>query len=293
MMYDNHNPLPWYGSLNEQAHRRNYAYGEIYALYSPIDRLLPFQLHRKHLASSTWSAKLVSMADGTETDITTYLTGSAGWNVVSGTTKDTIVYSPLTPWSFYIPEGRYYAYLTDGVNEWYSEVFTCVNYLAQYIRVEWRSIYDQPIEDGAILYESAGVPFFNVLYFAAELGKPEYNFEEEGENRDGYFFVEKQVSNKSYKFFINAPEYLCDCLRLVRMADYVKVTDAYGNEYKCDTFLMTPTWGETGSLARVTIEFTTGTIVAKKVGLGFHDTGDFNADFNNDYTNIPIEEEEE
>lgn len=283
-MYDNHNPLPWYSSLEEQAHRRNYAYGEIYPLYSPYDRLLPFQLTRRHLTTTpNWNATLVSMADGTQTDITQYVTGSAGFMIVEGSAQDTIVYSPLTGWSWSMPEGRYYAVLTDGQNVWYSEVFTAVNYLKDYLRISWRCMYDQPVGNGAILYDSLPMPYNNVLYFATELGKPEYNFEEEGENRDGYYFAEKQVSTKTYKFFINAPEYLCDCLRLVRMADYIKVTDGYGNEYQCDTFLMTPTWGEQGDLARVAIEFTTGTIVAKKIGLGYHNTGDFNNDFNNDF----------
>lgn len=211
MMYDNHNPLPFYKSLNEQAHRRNYAYGEIYPLYSPCDRLLPFQLQRKHRTSSTWNAKLYDM-EGTEIDITTYLPNGTGFNVVSGTQTDTIVYCPLVGWSYIIPQGRYYVRLTDGVNTWYSEVFTVINYLANYLRLEWRNIYDLPIEDGSILYESAGEPYYNVLYFAAELGKPEYTYEEEGENRDGLYFAEKCVSTKGYRFFITAPEYLCDCL---------------------------------------------------------------------------------
>ena len=284
MTTSNYNCLPWYKDINEQNHRKNYAYGEIYPLYSPYDRLLPFQLTRRHLTTiANWSAMLVSMADGTQTDITQYVTGSTGFMVIDGSAQDTIAYSPLTGWSWSMPEGRYYVVLSDGTNTWYSEVFTVVNYLKNYLRISWRSIYDQPIGDGAILYDSLPMPYRNVLYFAAQLGKPEYTFDEEGERRDGYFFAEKQVSTKTYKAFITAPEYLCDVMRLIRMADYVKVTDGYGNEYDCDTFLITPTWQEQGDLAQVTIEFTTGTVIAKKVGLGYHNTGDFNNDFNNDF----------
>ena len=112
----------------------------------------------------------------------------------------------------------------------------------------------------------------------------EYKFEEEGEERDGYFFPEKQISEKTYKCTILAPEYLCDVMRFIRMADYVRVTDKYGRNYDCDTFLITPKWQTQGNLASVEIEFETATVV-KKNGRGYiiANKGDFNNDFNNDY----------
>jgi hypothetical protein len=70
------------------------------------------------------------------------------------------------------------------------------------------------------------------------------------------------------------------------MADIVKITDRYGREYYCDTFLITPKWQEQGDLASVEAEFQTDT-VAKTIGRGIvaSTMGDFNNDFNNDYDN--------
>ena len=111
-------------------------------------------------------------------------------------------------------------------------------------------------------------------------------FEEDGEERDGYFFPEKQISVKTFKCTILAPEYLCDVMRFIRMADYIHITDKYGREYDCDTFLITPKWQTQGDLASVEIEFKTNTVV-KKIGRGYiiNNNGDFNGDFNNDFDN--------
>ena len=98
-----------------------------------------------------------------------------------------------------------------------------------------------------------------------ELGKPEYQFEEEGEDRDGYFFPEKRISEKTYRCTILASEYLCDVMRLIGLSDYVRVTDKYGRKYDCDTFLITPEWQTQGDLASIEIEFETDTVV-KKIG---------------------------
>lgn len=73
-------------------------------------------------------------------------------------------------------------------------------------------------------------------------------------------------------------------MRFIRMADYIHITDKYGREYDCDTFLITPKWQTQGDLASVEIEFETATVV-KKIGRGIITTtkGDFNNDFNNDF----------
>ena len=75
-------------------------------------------------------------------------------------------------------------------------------------------------------------------------------------------------------------------MRFIRMADYIRVRDKYGNVYNCDTFLITPKWQTQGDLASVEIEFKTDTVV-KKIGRGFlpSGSGDFNDDYNNDFNN--------
>ena len=107
------------------------------------------------------------------------------------------------------------------------------------------------------------------------------------ETTDGFFVSCDDISeDKTYKFTILAPEYLCDVLRLVRMSDYVRLRDQYGRVYNADTFLITPQWQTQGNLASVEVEYQTDTVV-KKLGYGYtpQDTGDYNSDFNNDFNN--------
>jgi hypothetical protein len=196
---------------------------------------------------------------------------------------DVIVYPSLLPFAIDTPDGIYYARMTDGVNVWYSEMFTIVGDLSGYLKIEWYDVENFVFDAGQIVYQNP--KFHNVLYLCTELGKPEYTFEEEGETRDGYFFPEKQISEKTYRCMALAPEYLCDVMRFIRMSDKVFVTDKYGRQYDCDTFLITPKWQTQGDLASVEIEFETAT-VAKKIGRGYITPGrkgDFNNDFNNDF----------
>lgn len=174
--------------------------------------------------------------------------------------------------------------LYDGVQTWYSEVFTVVQQMQPYLKIEWYDESDMIFEGGRIVYTSP--QYHNFLYFASELGKPDYEFTEEGETRDGYFFPEKQLSEKTYRCTVLAPEYLCDVMRMIRMADHVRVTDKYGRIYDCDTFLITPKWETQGDVASVEIEFDTATVV-KKIGDGktVLQRGDFNADYSSDYLN--------
>lgn len=295
MKNDNHNCLPFYERIDEQNHRRNYAYGDIYPLFCPNDRFLAFQIARRHTTTAV-QIQLINLANESDArDITAEVTRTLqSWTIVenaytdnAGNAMDIIVYAPnFSVFRRTLEEGRYYLRFYDG-NRWlYSEVFTVVSRLSNYLRITWRNLTDIRLADGWIKYEGLGFTYNNTLYLATELGKPEYPFDEEGENRDGYFFAEKQVSSKTYKAVTIAPEYLCDCMRLIRLSDIVDVRDGYGNEYACDTFLATPTWQEQGNLAEVILEFTTGTVV-KTIGHGWTRSGDFNsADFNSDYNNF-------
>jgi hypothetical protein len=120
--------------------------------------------------------------------------------------------------------------------------------------------------DGAAIAYDLGSSFFhNIVLLNTQLGKPEYEYEEEGENRDGLFFPEKMISEKTYKFNFLANEPLCDVMRLARMSDHIRITDRYGNVYNCDTFLMTPKWEVQGNVASVDAEFQTN-FVAKRIG---------------------------
>lgn len=276
--------LPWYTSIEQQNHRKSYAYGTIYPLFTPKRTLLPFQIMRNTSSRNITRAQLYDKNGVLFADITTALK-ETGLQIVpfASLGYDVIVYPSLLPFAIDTPDGIYYASMTDGVNVWYSEMFTIVGDLSGYLKIEWYDVENFVFDAGQIVYQNP--KFHNVLYLCTELGKPEYPFEEEGETRDGYFFPEKQISEKTYRCMALAPEYLCDVMRFIRMSDKVFVTDKYGRQYDCDTFLITPKWQTQGDLASVEIEFETAT-VAKKIGRGYITPGrkgNFNNDFNNDF----------
>lgn len=194
---------------------------------------------------------------------------------------DCIVYPAKLPFVPSFANGQYYARMTDGINVWYSEVFTVVNDIEPYLKLEWWDEEDFVMDAGAIVYTAPA--FKNVLYLQADIAKPEYVFEEEGETRDGYYFPAKQISEKRYRFAFFASEYLLDVMRFIRMSDFAQITKN-GQVYTLDTFLMTPEWEDNGDVASVEAEFDTAT-VAKKIGVGYikAQRGDFNDDFNKDY----------
>lgn len=246
--------LPFWGSLEEQSHRRPYAFGDIYPLYTKVGELPPF-----NIVVPTGSTSLVAYiykVDGTMVStagITLSTKAFDGFDVAyfEGGTANTF------------SEGQYYLTLVFGTYTYYSDVFTVVGDISPYLKVEWW-FDDDLVMDGAAVVGG----LHNFVYLNSQLGKPEYEFEEEGEKRDGLFFPEKMISEKTYKFQFLANEPLCDVMRLVRMADHIKITDRYGNVYTADTFLMTPKWETQGNIASVEAEFQTS-IIAKRIGRSY------------------------
>lgn len=275
--------LPFYTSIDEQNHRKSYAYGKIYPLFAPADMLLPFQIIRNTRANDVTSVVLYDKTGKQVADITTNMK-ETGLQIVrfQSFRYDVILYPSILPMPLNQLDGIYYMTLSDGVQTWYSEMFTVVQDVSAYLKIQWWDVENLVFDAGQIVYTEPN--YKNTLYLCTELGKPEYEFEEDGEERDGYFFPEKQISVKTYKCTILAPEYLCDVMRFIRMADYIHITDKYGREYDCDTFLITPKWETQGDLASVEIEFKTNTVV-KKIGRGYilGNKGDFNEDFNTDF----------
>lgn len=275
--------LPFYENIDWQNAKKSYAYGDVYTLATPIRRMLPFQILRntrdnRILSVLLYTEKGKQVADITQQMIETGL--SIKRYVAYG--YDLIVYNGLLPLAYEALQGRYYISISDGVQTFVSDIFTWTYDVSGMMKIQWWDSEPLIFQSGAIFYDGL---FKNTLYICAELGKPEYPFEEEGESRDGYFFPEKQISYKTYRTIFLAPEYLCDVMRVIRMSDYVTI-DIDGQHYECDTFLITPKWQTQGNLASVEVEFTTNTVI-KKIGRGIIPTnkGDYNNDYNNDFNN--------
>lgn len=277
--------LPWYNSIDQQNARKWWVYGRVYPLYTLAGFILPFQILRSHRSGT--AVTLFEIYDKNGIYIGNYLQQirDAGITIKSFGQfgYDVIVFSGQLPILTQFENGQYYAVLSDGFQTWYSEIFTVVNDIQPYLKITWWDIDDFTMDAGTIVYTNP--TFKNVLYLQSDLAKPEYQFEEEGETRDGYFFPTKQISEKRYRFNFLASEYLLDVMRFIRMADFAEI-EYHGQRYSLDTFLITPEWEDNGDIAAVEAVFDTAT-AAKKIGLGYikAQRGDFNDDFNNDFNN--------
>ena len=263
--------LPFYTSIDEQLHRRSYAYGDIYPLFTPVGNIPPFQIVTPHDALVSLTSVTLYKPDGTQvgSNILSALT-SGGLHKYNFVDCDVIVYPASTAAAVMTSEGQYYLCVetSDGA-AYFSDIMTAVGQISPYLKIEWNDAEDLVMDGERIVYQLTGSGTFkNRLYLNTEIGKPDYEFEEQGETRDGLFFPEKMISEKKYKFTFLASEYLCDVMRFIRMSDVIKITDRYGREYLCDTFLMTPKWETQGNLASVEVEFQTNT-VAKRIGRNF------------------------
>lgn len=246
--------------------------------------LVPFQIVRATRSNVTFRDVVLYKADGTGAVNITGQMQEAGLMIkrYASYGYDVILFPAIVPMNALNDIGQYYIRVRDQYAAYYSDVFTVVSNIDDYLKIQWYCEEDVYYRGGVIHY--AGPKFINTLYLETQLGKPEYPFTEESEERDGLLFPIKMYTEKTYRFTALASEPMCDCMRLIRMADYVQITDPYGNKYDADQFLCTPTWQTQGDLASVECEFQTATIF-KNIGRGVRilNNGDFNIDFNNDY----------
>lgn len=289
---NNLSTIPFYTSLEQQDSRLWYAYGEHYPLKIPNTYLVPFFFILPY--STDRNIERVYFYQVCDTEGKEALSGdfNLDFNEDFGVYRlsegfeqamrdngfgirhdaenniDVLYYLANHNNSLEVPNGLYYMTILLSDMVIYSEVFQVVNNTNGYLKVEWYCQTDMPYEGGLIPYGTFPT-FKNILYLDANVGMPEYSITEEGEERSGIFFPTKQISEKTYHFNIVAPEYLCDAMRLIRLADRVKITDQLGRVYQCDTFEMDVNWLEQGHYASVECSFQTNTIV-KKIGKAYN-----------------------
>ena len=288
---NNLSPLPFYQSLDEQDSKKWWAYGDIYSLIVPKTTLIPFffRVNDSHTLTLD-NVRVYKMCckakpqrgdynyDFNE-DFLIEREGDAQWwlnqfdnkiHLVAGTGYTDVYYNGDADLPF--DKGRYYMEFvfkytvssTDYFISAYSEVFTCVENteLSNYTKIEWYNVASLDTGSAIIPY---GNGYTNILYLDTDVCQPTYEFEEEGENRNGYFFPIKQISYKKYTFKIVAPEYMCDAMRLIRMSDSATITNKSGLDFDATQFVMDVSWLEGGHYASVDCEFTTNTVI-KTIG---------------------------
>ena len=257
---NNFNILAWYDSIDQQNHRKSYVYGSIWGLIAPDNSILPFQFVSPGSLGNVTSIVVKSLNSNKSID----LTGKLDIQVTNHTDDDNNAYSIVmhkgnNTISPKLSEGRHYIVLKQGTKTWYSEVFTVVSNINCYIKLEYWDNDNLYFKGGHIDYTSG---FKFVCYLSTKIGKPSYPFEEELTERDGYKFIEKQTSSKVYNMTFNAPEFMCDALRLVRMCDNINITSD-GKVYRALSFSVNVDWEDYGDVAAVDAEFETDTVVTK------------------------------
>lgn len=278
--------LPWYTSIQQQNARKWWLYNRVYPLFTPAGFVLPSQLIVPHATNPSSSAiYLYEAQSGQMLENCTSKLMNTGWTrkAFASLGYDVIIYPGNLPAFNSMLNGRYYLSAVIDSITYYSEIFTVVNDIQPYLQIEWWDNSDFVMDGGTIVYKNPS--FKNRLYLMSDIAKPEYDFEEEGESRDGYFYPIKQISKKTYRFSFFASEYLLDVMRFIRMSDFITIRKD-GQIYSLDSFLITPEWEDNGDVASVNAEFTAAT-VGKKIGVGYVKSlrGDFNDDFNDDFNN--------
>ena len=279
LVNNNISPLPFYDNIALQNHRKSYAFGQVYPLITYKNMLLPFQVVLSG-GSSIGRARIYNFNTGTYIDISTSIE-EAGLTLKSYVGFKVLKYPGTLPIVEIKHEGYYYlAIQINGLGTIYSDVFSVTNRVDDYLLLEYRNSYNFELKNGMVDFSDN---FKFKCYLDTQIGRPEYDFEEEATERMGYSFIESQVSKKIYKFTFIAPEYLCDALRIVRLCEDKKIISK-SQVYDLTTFTMEPDWEDQGDLASVECEFETDTVIANIGGyepelLG----GDYNNDYNNDY----------
>lgn len=279
LVNNNISPLPFYDNIALQNHRKDYAFGQVYQLITYKNTLLPFQVVLASGTSVSW-VRLYDFNTGKYTDITTSMKEN-GLQIKSFTGFKLLRYPGTLPIIEIKREGQYYIAMSiSGLGTIYSDVFTVCNKVDDYLLIEYSNSYNFELKNGVVDFSDS---FKFKCYLNTQVGKPEYDFEEEATERTGYTFIESQVSKKIYKFTFLAPEYLCDALRIVRLCENKKITSKL-QVYDLTTFSMEPEWEDQGDLAAVECEFETDTVIAN---IGGYEPelvgGDFNNNFNNDF----------
>lgn len=275
-MNNNNNltPLPFHTSKDKQIFRRSYAYGQTYPLVADVSKLLPFQIVVPYAEQEVTitEALLVSPCEDLTLNITDAIESNIfqmaydGYTVLLHYADQDSVEDALADISnrcFYL---ALHVESQDGFSQWYySEPMELSEelVLSGCIKVEWTSQNDIIYKGGRLVYEGLGKAYINRMYVKSEIGRPSYEFSEEGNDRNGYYFATKQISEKSYRFNFLCTEPVCDFVRLVGLHDLVRITDQTGEVYDCDTFLPTFSWQEQGYLSSVECEFQTDTMVVQ------------------------------
>lgn len=294
----NYSSLPWYvptsttAAIDFQDVRRAVGRKCDYPLFSPLGWFPPFLIVLP-ATGVTENATFIVRAAETHAEVARFAEDDTAV-VSAGMTRtryDNFVvlsfasYSPMVDRnSLRIHQGQFYLETDFGFGTCCSEVFTFIGgSTTDLIMLEWGSTEDLLFNGGAVPYSTG---YRNRLWLPTAIGNPEYESDSEGQERDARFYPTKLLSNKTYRFGIPAPQYLCDVMRTIPVAERIGITN-FGQYYDISSFEVdSPSWYESTGLASIVCSFNADTVI-KSIGNGrFGENGDYNDDYNDDYNVI-------
>ena len=121
--------LPFYDSTSKQRHRREYRMNDRFTFewIAPHNILLPFQILRNNRINAVSEFALYDVDDVLQYNLLTVaVSGQLRLKTVykNGTPYNVIMYLAQKDLTIDITCGQYYYKVSDGVQTWYSEVFT-------------------------------------------------------------------------------------------------------------------------------------------------------------------------
>lgn len=277
MILNNNNlsPIPFYGSLAEQDFRKWYAYGGMYPHRVSSRNLVPFFFAVDAQGVSISKVSVFQVCCNEEVFGKGSLIASECEVIERGECSTICFCAPII--NIGLEKGAYFMQFDLSTNGGPMTVFSDVFFVEPstdldkfFVGIEWYDGADLELSDGGVIPYARffGSLYRNQIFLDTTIGMPEYTFTEDGEERDGRFFPIKQISEKVYKFKAVVPEYLCDCMRLIRLSDVVIITDQLGRTYNVEHFEMDVKWLDGGHLAEIDCSFETDTVV-KKVGKAY------------------------
>lgn len=209
-------PVRFYDSQSLQMFRRDTYYDNDHALIViNKDRLFPFQIERNTTEDIISEVKLYNRNDELKKDITDLLTIIR----YSSETIDYIRYFADENLSESLPFGEYYLYVTDDVNEWYSDLFV-IDHLAGTIQFEYHNLHDF----AGFLYNESYNNRFRIRGIIEDIGEFE-SYKEKIEDFNKNELTTFHKEQKLYQVKMLCDNTLHDAIRIMAMHDTIIITD--------------------------------------------------------------------
>lgn len=159
--------------------------------------------------------------------------------------------------------GQYYVELIIEAQTWYSEPFTWVDNLYDYIQVQYRRTSPIVTADNYIAFtDQTGNDIYAVMYLPTALLAPPYQFEPTIEEIDGHKFIQKLVSYRSEKIEFFCTWYFAEAIRILWHCN-VKTILQQPESPRIVDYMEAPeiNWDNDTHYCSVVITFNTDTII--------------------------------